>query len=399
MTASSDGKLLVSRHHDQIRVWDSATAVCIHTFGCALITDENALNVYFEFSPNSLTLAYATENGDEREILLQSMQTWSCCTFFDRSYRVTEVGFSRDGELLVSYSTDKIVRLWNIADGSCISMLKSGYFGIHVTLCLSRTNNLVALESESGMILLWNVATGSPKTLKGRTNEKAGAPFSSNDLRLAFRYKITGVAFSTDARLLASDSGEQKIRLWDVETASCRLVLECHHRAIRQVVFSPNSKILASFCSGFTNVLLRATWMHSSIRLWDTKSGQCRHIFSNLPDWVKHIGFSPCGTYIQTNAGNLAIPTSLLNCPSSTIQRPPAIFVRYRWIHLDETPIFWLPPEYHPAKVQIFGTTIYIATKEDKFIILRLDLDKLKRIAPTLFHSTHNQDTTRFWAQ
>jgi WD40 repeat protein len=134
MTASPDGKLFASRHYDAIRVWDSATAACIHKFGCAWATNQYAPNLYLRFSPNSLILAYGTAIGHEMEIRLQSMQTWSRCTFFDRSYRVIEVGFSQEGELLVSCSTDGIVRLWNIADGTCMSVLRFGQFGNYITL-------------------------------------------------------------------------------------------------------------------------------------------------------------------------------------------------------------------------------------------------------------------------
>jgi WD40 repeat protein len=167
MTASSDGKLFASRHHDEIRVWDSVTAVCFHKFGCVLATDDAPDDeVYLEFSPKNQVLAYANRNGDKREIRLWNLQTWSSCTFFDRSYCVTEVGFSRDGGLLVSYSTDKIVRLWNLAHGSCISMLRSEYFDTYVTLCISPTNDSVALGCRHGPVRLWNIATGYPSLLE-----------------------------------------------------------------------------------------------------------------------------------------------------------------------------------------------------------------------------------------
>jgi hypothetical protein len=238
--------------------------------------------------------------------------------------------------------------------------------------CLSRANSLVALGSEYSAVCLWNIATGASKTL--------------DDITRA----ANGVAISTDDRLLACGSGDGTIRLWDVETASCQLVLECQHRHFHQVAFSSKSKILASFGS-------KRLSMRPSLQLWDTESGQCRHIFDNLPHWVRTMAFSPYGTCIQTNAGNLSIPVSLLNPPLSTIQRPPAIFVGERWTCLDGTPIFWLPHEYRPGVVQVSGTTICIASTERKFMVLRLDLEKLKRAEPRLFQPTHIQEGTSFW--
>lgn len=368
LAASPDGKFLATRHHDEIRIWDSVTAACIHTFGSVMPVDQS-FETQLGFSPNSLMLFYESKNGDNYEMRLWSMQTWSCCTSFSCSSWIEEIRFSEDGGLLVSQSADGTIRVWDVARGSCVSELsRDGHDVRHALFCLSRNNNVVAWISRLSMIHLWDIAAGSSKPL------------------LDCPRSIENIAFSPNALLMATTC-EGNIRLWDPETASCQFILEGHTESISELAFSANSKLLASICNGY------------SIRLWDTETGQCRYAFDDLVPWTYTVSFSSSGTCLETNAGSLAIPASLLDCPPLEIQRPPCIFVGERWIYFDGIPVFWLPSEYRPEQIETSGTTVLLATKEGKLLILRLDLDKLKRIYPGLLKSAHNQENTKFYTQ
>jgi hypothetical protein len=257
-----------------------------------------------------------------------------------------------------------------VSHGSCVGELKLDSHDVrHTLFCLSRNNKFVAWTSTSSTVHLWEVATGSSKPLFGSSES------------------ITSIAFSPNTLLLATSSWDQKITIWGVETASCQLILEGYNERISQLAFSANNKLLASICHGH------------SIRLWDTETGQCRYACDDLVSRIYTVSFSSCDTSLQTNTGSLAIPASLLDRPPIEIQRPPCIFVRTRWIYVNETPVLWLPLEYRPKEVRISRTTILVSTKERKLVILQLDLDKLKRIYPCLLESTRNQDNTKLYAQ
>jgi WD40 repeat protein len=366
IVASPDDKLFIFYSSRKVLVWDSTTGALIGTLDYAInVNDPNKMQydiLDLKFSPDGRILAYTSKLENKIEVRLLDTQTWLDCTFFDHTYRFHKVQFSQDGELLLSTSHDGTVRLWNIEHGSCISMLNSDYRRWD-PFCLSQNNKLVALGSDMGFVRLWNVATGSVKTLAGHTSS------------------LVTSAFSADARLLASGSHDVTIRIWHVDTGSCRVLLEDvlgHYMG--KVAFSSDSKLLASFHS------------FESIRLWDTKNGQCRHIFNNYDDFVMDFVFSSCGTYLQTSRGNLSIPVSAMDSHLSEAQQPPLIFVDQRWIYLNQTPIFWLPPEYSAEKIQVSGSTIGIVNEEGETIILRLCLDVLKRIEPRLFQSTNARD-------
>jgi WD40 repeat protein len=356
ITRSPDGKLFASRHTYEIRVWDSTTSTCIHTLGYVLppYNVDTRKPFVLEFSPNNMILAYTSQLGEKDEVRLLDTQTWSDCTVFDRTYSLQKILFSENGELLVSESSDEVVHLWDLVHGSCMSMFESRHHEL-TTFCLSRNNKLVALGYEDGIVALWDVATESTKTLAGHTDY------------------ITSLTFSQDARLLASGSCDTTTRLWDVVSNTCRSVLGDRHERVKDVAISPDDKLVASLCFG------------GAIRLWDTENGRFRHTYQDLLSSTRNVAFSSCGTYLQTDRGSLLIPLSVLDRPLSEIQRPPSIFVDYRWIYLNGTPLLWLPVEYRPKKMHISGSTIFIVTRAAKFKLLRLDLDELKRIEPRYF--------------
>jgi WD40 repeat protein len=68
---------------------------------------------------------------------------------------------------------------------------------------------------------------------------------------------VGSVAFSPDGRLLASGSGDNTIKLWDVASGSEVRTLTGHTKGVNSVAFSPDGRLLASGSGDGT------------IRLWD----------------------------------------------------------------------------------------------------------------------------------
>jgi WD40 repeat protein len=96
--------------------------------------------------------------------------------------------------------------------------------------------------------------------------------------------QVTSLAWSADGSLLATGaSGDNEIRVWNVEGRRLRHVLSGHAGWIRSLAFSPNGAILAS---GSTDL---------SVRIWDAQSGLLIRTLEGHTDLIGGVAFSPDG--------------------------------------------------------------------------------------------------------
>ena len=64
--------------------------------------------------------------------------------------------------------------------------------------------------------------------------------------RMTHDGRVHSVAYSPDGKTLASGSGDQTIKLWDVTTGKERATLKGHTGMVLSVAYSPDGKTLAS---------------------------------------------------------------------------------------------------------------------------------------------------------
>jgi WD40 repeat protein len=165
------------------------------------------------------------------------------------SQQVTSVAFSPDGKLLATGSLDKTVKLWEPASGKEIAMLKMSLAATYVEFSPDG-RSLAAVETDvdekqAGRISSWDVNT---RRIRFWQNRHEG--------------QVTSLAFSPDARLLASAGLDKRVVLWEVRRGKFLQELTGHTGPVNSVRFSPDGKILASASSDDT------------VRLWDPPSGK-----------------------------------------------------------------------------------------------------------------------------
>ncbi|MEO8890659.1 MAG: WD40 repeat domain-containing protein, partial [Coleofasciculaceae cyanobacterium] len=142
------------------------------------------------------------------------------------------------------------------------------------------------LASSSGdqTIRLWDVNTGHClRVLAGHQNEVRCVAFSPNSAAVA--------TLGASGQTLASGSGDQTIRLWDVNTGHCLNVLQGHHSEVRCVAFSPNGQLLAS------------GGRDGMVRLWDVTTGQCLNTLPGHSNWIESVAFSQDGQTLVSLGG------------------------------------------------------------------------------------------------
>ncbi|CAD8104437.1 unnamed protein product [Paramecium primaurelia] len=106
---------------------------------------------------------------------------------------------------------------------------------------------------------------------------------------------VWSVCFSPDANTLASGSGDNSIRLWDVKTGKQNARLDGHTKTIYSVCFSPYGNTLASGSED------------NSIRLWDVKTGQQKARLDGHTHYVNSVCFSPDGNALASGSSDGSI--------------------------------------------------------------------------------------------
>jgi WD40 repeat protein len=106
---------------------------------------------------------------------------------------------------------------------------------------------------------------------------------------------VTGVAFSSDGRRLASGSWDQTVKFWDVPTGQELSTVGTKLKEVQALAFRPDGRWLATENSNYT------------VTFWDTGTGrEIRRLPSDRPpvafstNWVYSIAFSPDGRWLAS---------------------------------------------------------------------------------------------------
>ena len=215
---------------------------------------------------------------------------------------IRKVLFTPDGKELISVSDDKTVRFWDVASGEPVRVLRPpiepGFEGKLYAAALSPDGRTLAVggyglpKDAFGSIYLISTTTGRiERVLKGHTNV------------------IHALAFGVPPGgrlLLASGSGDNTARIWEVDTGECRSVLEGHTNLVGGVAFAPDTSRLAT-ASG-----------DKTARIWSVADGKCLQTLQGHTKDVRCVAWSPDGKLLATGGFDGSIR---LWSPDGTVSR------------------------------------------------------------------------------
>lgn len=109
----------------------------------------------------------------------------------------------------------------------------------------------------------------------------------------AHKGRVCALAYSADARWLATGGEDKKVRVWDACSGKEAAVLKGHKGCVYGLAFSPDGKLLAS-CGG-----------RNQLRLWEPSAGKLVAELVGHTVMVADVIFSPDGRALISAAGSL----------------------------------------------------------------------------------------------
>jgi WD40 repeat protein/uncharacterized caspase-like protein len=300
---SSDGKLIATVNtQGEITLWDVASGSRLRS----LTTSAGQT-----FDPTSIMKGMPTPgqmkrgqipnmqnlpNMDQMNSMITNMLGTMTAGTMGRN--VTSLTFSRDGSVLASGGIESKS---NFDMGAMMGQASGNQKRPKNQKPPSNDDLLKDLKVETiGQVVLWNPATGQQLgTIKGHGKG------------------VTTVAFSRDAKLIASAGTDNTIKIWDVGSQRELRTLTGHIASIESMDFSPDGKLLASASDD------------GSTFLWDTATGEHLLTLISLDDGGEWMVVTPEGLFDGT--------------PQSWNQ----ILWRYNQDTFNVAPVEWFFNEYY----------------------------------------------------
>lgn len=337
IAVSHDGKYLVSGAWDNtVRLWD------IESKKCLWISSAHSEHVRcVAISPDSLKIA---SGSDDRSVRIWDLQgeclatlphdsivfsilfshdgkkiitgdygvlsVWNLETFqSEMSIRGHEssifcLSMSQDNQRVVSCSSDKTIRMWDIRSKGHILHLAS-HSKIINSFNLSENAQRAVTASRDNSLMLWDTATGKRiMILHGHEQHARSACFSASGSRIisvaddktvkiwdsqdgkciqqlsGHEKNATSVFATQDGQWIVSGDRDGSIRLWDSISGQCILQLQGHKEDVRCLYIGQNRTKIISGGEDRT------------VRIWDIAQAKCLSVLAGHREGITGVAIS-----------------------------------------------------------------------------------------------------------
>jgi WD40 repeat protein len=178
---------------------------------------------------------------------------------------VIAVAFAPDSKFILTGSSDKIARLWNVNE-ALIRELK-GHSKDIICVAFSRDGKFILSGSTDSTVILWGVNGNLILKLRSHTGY------------------INAVSFSPDGKYMLTASEDKTARLWDINGKLLQVLP--HETAVRCAIFSPDGQFILTATSRWGEVA----------RLWSLNGKLVKEYFDITYSGINvtDLAFSPDG--------------------------------------------------------------------------------------------------------
>jgi WD40 repeat protein len=236
---SPDGQTLVSANNGTIQVWHLPTGQV------SRILKGHSANVYrIAISPDGQTLVSGSHDGTIHIWHLPTGELIRTLRAHSHSYRpvirtlrghsgsIKSVAISRDGQTLVSCSTDHTIKIWHLPTGQLTRTLEEdGLYGVSSVAVSPGGQTVVSAGGRDGL----KVSNLSMSPIGQMTRTLGADPF-----------RCSVVAISPDGETLVSDSTDHTIKIWHLPTGQLITTLVGHSDLVTFLAISQDGQTFVS---------------------------------------------------------------------------------------------------------------------------------------------------------
>jgi WD40 repeat protein len=252
-----------------LRVWELPTGRCLRVLE-GHTDDVRGVSV----TPGGLCAVSASK---DKTLRVWNLETGVCELVLDgHTMGINSVSVTPDGLRAVSAGDDKTVRVWNLETGVCQLVLEGHTMGINSVSVTPDGRRAVSAAGEwspdrdkrDNALRVWDLETGFCKlVLEGHTGD------------------VNDVCVTPDGLRAVSASDDKTLRVWDLETGRCLRVLEGHTESVWSVSVTPDGLRAVS------------TSHDKTLRVWALETGSCLRVLEGIGLRVRRANIAPDGRH------------------------------------------------------------------------------------------------------
>jgi RNA polymerase sigma factor (sigma-70 family) len=287
---SPDGRQLITRGQEEVRVWDTARRAEVGRFGFA--PRDFPTTAFFKADGTALTAGTADgqlrlyEIASGKELRALRPDGWMTCQA------------SPDGKVLAVHDTkDHSLILWELTTGK--ERVRTAPPPENVSdMAFAPDGAVLAVSSGTDLFIhLFDTATG--KELPALGPHKGG---------------MTTLTFSADGKTVAGSCMGDTLQLWEVAIGRQRLQIDHGGPVVTAMAFSPNGRLLATGYNGLYfkggpngRTVPISPEERDKIRLWDLSTGRELHRFAGHRGGVTGLAFLPDGRMLASSSHDTTV--------------------------------------------------------------------------------------------
>lgn len=284
INCSPDGNTIASGSLDKsIRVWKKTG----EEFSLSYVLDKHFLgvtSVSIDASGKQLL-----SGSHDTTIRLWELETGELFrTFIGHTNRVNSARFSEQGDRIVSASTDRTARIWNMTGEEILTC--QGHFDSIRDATFSQDGQQILTASKDNTVRVWD-SKKRPSTVTVREGVKT----------------IWSADFSTDGRTVARGSDDGTIVIINADSGEIiHTIGQPGDPAILSLAFSPDSKYLAAGDAVEKDVDDKKEEeggereVYSRLRIWNAKNFELVKTIDAHTGFIWDVSFSMAGDFLMT---------------------------------------------------------------------------------------------------